>query len=83
MRTTARIFVIATLLISAPAASEAALEVVVDTGGSGSQTYNDADLDGVVDFNETIGTVLEARGRVKQVIEGINSKLAIAPLPFE
>ena len=38
-----------------PDAAAAVLEVVVDTNGSGTRTFSDADDDGIVDFNETIG----------------------------
>lgn len=69
------------LVATNPVGAAAALEVVVDTNGSGTRTFSDADLDGIVDFNETIAGVLEARARVKQIIEGINSKVTIATLP--
>lgn len=65
------------------ASPAAALEVVLDAGSGGSQTFTDDDADGVVDFDVTLGGVLEARGTAKQIIEGINAKLALAPLtPF-
>ena len=69
------------LVAVSPMRAAAVLEVVVDTNGSGTRTFSDADLDGIVDFNETIEGVLEARARVKQIVEGINSKVAIAALP--
>lgn len=69
------------LVVIAAAIADAAFEVTIDTNGGGSTTFSDADTDGVVDVNETIGGVLEARGRFKQVLETINSRLAIAPLP--
>jgi hypothetical protein len=69
------------LVAMTPLHAAAALEVVVDTNGSGSRTFSDADQDNVVDFNETIAGVLEARARVRQTIEGLNSKMAISTLP--
>jgi hypothetical protein len=63
-----------------PTPADAALEVTIDTSG-GSQTFSDADLDGIVDFNATIGGVLEASGRAKETTEGVNRKVTLAPTP--
>lgn len=82
MRPRIGIFLLSLSLVAAsPIRAVAVLEVIIDTNGSGTRTFSDADLDGIVDFNETIAGVLEARARVKQIVEGINSKVAISTLP--
>ena len=73
-------FLLAICLLGASAVPAAALEVQIDTSG-GSQTFSDADLDGIVDWNVTIGGVLQTFARAKETVEGINSKIALAPLP--
>lgn len=82
MRATISILLLSfALVVMNPIGATAALEVIVDTNGSGTRTFSDADLDGIIDFNETVSGVLEARARVKQIIEGINSKVTITTLP--
>jgi hypothetical protein len=65
--------------ISVPAAAQ--LQITIDTNGNGAETLVDSDANGVVDFDTTVGSVLQAQGQVKQIVEGINAKLVIAPLP--
>lgn len=82
MRAPIRILLLAvSLILIRFAPADAALEVIIDTNGSGSRTFSDADLDSIVDFNETVGGVVQVRGRVKQIIEGFSSKVAITTLP--
>jgi len=69
------------LVLTISGSASAELQITIDTNGAGSETLLDTDADGIVNFDTTVGAVLQARGQVKQVVEGINAKLAIAPLP--
>jgi hypothetical protein len=75
------IFLTVCWLTASATPAGAVLEVVLDTNGSGTETFTDVDGDGILDFNTTVGGVLEARARAKQTVEGINGKIALAPMP--
>ena len=86
---------IACLLSAVPAA---ALDVTLDSGGSGSMTISDTDMDHVIDFDVTVGGVFRAKGRVFESFgpittmvtltstppdtEGIFGKLGVGPAPW-
>lgn len=59
------------------------LEVTLDAGGSGSATFTDTDLDGMIDFDETVGSVFRAKGRVKENLGPITKSVTIAATPPE
>jgi hypothetical protein len=61
-------------ILSAPVQG---LDITLDSG-SGSLMLVDADLDGIIDFNTTVGGVLEARGRV---FEQLNANTASSRSP--
>jgi hypothetical protein len=63
--------------------AEAAFQVVleVDPPSGASATFTDGDLDGIIDFNTTVGGVFLAQGQVKQNLNPILQVLAIAPTP--
>jgi hypothetical protein len=73
---------LAALVLLGPHA-EAAFQVLleVDPPSGGSMTFTDDDLDGVIDFNTSVGGAFLAQGRVKQDLNPILQVLAIAPTP--
>jgi hypothetical protein len=65
--------------LCAPAAG--ALEVTLDSGGSGSVMLSDVDLDGIIDFDETVGGVFRAKGRVLESIGPITTVVTLTATP--
>lgn len=63
------------------AGSAGALEVTLDAGGAGSVTLGDTDADHVIDFDETVGGVFRARGRVRESIGPITTALTLTTTP--
>jgi hypothetical protein len=61
--------------------SAAALQVTLDAGGSGSVTLGDTDLDHVIDFDETVGGVFRAKGRVLESIGPIATAVTLTTTP--
>jgi hypothetical protein len=61
--------------------SVAALEVTLDAGGAGSVTLGDADMDHVIDFDETVGGVFRAKGRVLESIGPITTAVTLTTTP--
>ena len=66
-----------TLLVASPAIG---LDVTLDSG-SGSTTLTDVDLDGIIDFDLTVGGVFEARGRVFEQIQANTRIVSITTTP--
>lgn len=62
------------------ASGSAALDVTLDSG-SGSVTLTDDDLDGIIDFNQTVGGVFEAHGRVLEQINANGTIVSITTIP--
>lgn len=58
-----------------------ALEVTLDSGGSGSVTLTDDDFDNIIDFDETVGGVFRAKGRVLQSIGPITTVITLTSTP--
>jgi hypothetical protein len=65
------------LLIAQPTVG---LDVTLDSG-SGSTTLTDVDLDGIIDFDLTVGGVLDARGRVFEQIQANTRIVSITTTP--
>lgn len=61
--------------------SAAALDVTLDAGGSGSVTLGDTDMDHVIDFDESVGGVFRAKGRVLEAIGPVNTALTLTATP--
>jgi len=57
------------------------LDVTLDSGGSGSMTFNDVDMDGVIDFDATIGGVFRAKGRVFESFGTITKTVTLTSTP--
>jgi hypothetical protein len=70
-------------LIWALACSEpaAALDVTLDSGGSGSTTITDTDLDGIIDFDLVVGGVFRAKGRVFESFGTITKTVTLTSTP--
>jgi hypothetical protein len=66
-------------LLSAGAAP--ALDVTLDAGGAGSVTLFDTDLDHVIDFDESVGGVFYAKGRVVESIGPITTMVTLTATP--
>jgi len=60
-----------------------ALDVTIDSGGSGSTTLTDTDLDGVIDFDVTLGGVFHAKGRVLETLQPIVQTVTLTSTPPE
>jgi hypothetical protein len=54
--------------------------VTLDSG-AGSVTLTDGDLDGIIDFNQTVGGILEARGRVFEQLQANTTIVSITNTP--
>jgi hypothetical protein len=80
LRTTASAVALSLWIVALASSPATALEVVLDAGTGGTQTFTDDDANGIIEFDTTIGGVLEAQGSAKEIIEGINAKLTLAPL---
>src|SRR5262249_37434840 len=65
------------VLVARPAVG---LDVTLDSG-SGSVTLTDDDLDGVIDFNQIVGGVLDARGRVFEQLNANGTIVSITTTP--
>jgi hypothetical protein len=61
--------------------SAGALEVTLDAGGAGSVTLGDTDMDHVIDFDESVGGVFRAKGRVVERIEPITTAVTLTTTP--
>lgn len=61
--------------------SAAALTVTLDAGGSGSVTLGDTDMDHVIDFDETVGGVFRAKGRVLESLGPITTAVTLTTTP--
>lgn len=59
----------------------AGLEVTLDSGGSGSMTFSDTDLDQVIDFDVTVGGVFRAKGRVLESLGVITKAVTLTSTP--
>lgn len=66
-------------LTAAAPSAQAALEVTLDSG-MGSQVLTDVDADGDVEFDTTVGGILEARGIAKEEFSALRGRVALAPL---
>ena len=75
--------VVLSSLIWALACSEPAdaLDVTFDSGGSGSMTLNDTDLDGIIDFDVIVGGVFRAKGRVFESFGTITKTVTLTSTP--
>ena len=58
-----------------------ALDVTLDSGVSGSMTINDDDMDGVIDFDVTVGGVFRAKGRVFESFGTITKTVTLTSTP--
>jgi hypothetical protein len=58
-----------------------ALDVTIDSGGSGSTTLSDTDMDGIVDFDVTLGGVFHAKGRVRESLGPITQTITLTSTP--
>jgi hypothetical protein len=74
-------WIVLTLACSTPGIARAAFQVVLEVDGTDSATFTDGDLDGVIDFDTTVGGVFVAKGLVKQDLNPIIQVLTIAPKP--
>src|SRR5262245_60426912 len=72
--------VCATVLLLIAGRPAAGLDVTLDSG-SGSVTLTDDDLDGIIDFNQTVGGVLDARGRVFEQLNANGTIVSITTTP--
>lgn len=59
----------------------AALQVTLDSGGSGSTTFEDTDLDHIIDFDVTVGGVFRAKGRVLESLGPITKAVTLTSTP--
>jgi len=57
------------------------LDVTLDSGGSGSVTLNDDDMDHVIDFDLMVGGVFRAKGRVVESLGTISRMVTITSTP--
>jgi hypothetical protein len=71
---------LALVCVVALAAPARGLDVTLDSG-AGSITLVDGDLDGAIDFNTTVGGVLEARGRVFEQAFANTSIISLTTTP--
>ena len=69
---------VACTLCQAPAS---ALDVTLDAGGSGSVTISDTDMDHIIDFDETVGGVFHAKGRVRESLGTITNIVTLTSTP--
>jgi hypothetical protein len=58
-----------------------ALDVTLDSGGSGSVTLTDTDMDHVIDFDLMVGDVFRAKGRVVESLGAISRIVTITSTP--
>src|SRR5215470_6812643 len=72
--TLAALVAIGSALAQSPAA---ALKVTIDSGGSGSTTFVDDDMDHIVDFDVAVGGVFHARGRVRESLGDITKAVTL------
>lgn len=61
--------------------SAVALDVTLDSGGSGSVTLTDTDMDHVIDFDLMVGGVFRAKGRVVESLGTISRIVTITSTP--
>ena len=63
------------------AAPVAALDVTLDSGGSGSLTFTDDDMDHIIDFDVTVGGVFRAKGRVFESLGELTKAVTLTSTP--
>jgi hypothetical protein len=81
MKTQSTIVLLSALALAVVQTPLAALEVTLDSGGSGAVTLEDTDMDHVIDFDVTGGGVFRAKGRVLESLGTITKAVTLTSTP--
>lgn len=81
MKTQPAVVLLTALALALAQTPLAALEVTLDSGGSGAVTLEDTDMDHVIDFDLTVGGVFRAKGRVLESLGQITKAVTLTSTP--
>jgi hypothetical protein len=81
MKTLSTVVLLSVLALAVVQTPLAALEVTLDSGGSGAVTLEDTDMDHVIDFDVTVGGVFRAKGRVLESLGTITKAVTLTSTP--